>query len=178
MKWSEIDQQTCSVARTLAVIGDRWSMLIIRDTFLGTRRFEDFCRQLGISRPALTDRLRKLEQQGVMEKQPYQDRPPRFEYRLTEKGLDLYPIIMTMARWGDRWRDDGNGPPLEYKHLSCGHKTQAVMCCSECEKPLKAREVLPMVGPGLAAALKNVSPETANDQLPPFLQSPTARKKA
>lgn len=178
MKWSEIDQETCSVARTLAVIGDRWSMLIIRDTFLGTRRFEDFCRQLGISRPALTDRLRKLQQQGVLEKQPYQNRPPRFEYRLTEKGLDLYPIIMTMARWGDKWQDDGNGPPLEYKHLSCGHKTQPVMCCSECEQPLQAKEVLPQVGPGLRAALKNVSPETANNTLPPFLHYPNAGKSA
>jgi DNA-binding HxlR family transcriptional regulator len=178
MKWSEIDQETCSVARTLAVIGDRWSMLIIHDTFLGTRRFEDFCRQLGISRPALTDRLRKLEHYDVLEKQPYQDRPTRFEYRLTEKGVDLYPIIITMVCWGDKWQDDGNGPPLEYQHLSCGHKTQPVMCCSECAKPLHAREVLPQLGPGLKSALENVSPETANNTLPPFLHYPTTGKTA
>lgn len=171
MRWNEIDQQVCSIARTLAVIGDRWTLLVLRDLFLGTRRFEDFCRQLGISRPALTSRLRKLEELEVLEKRPYQQRPQRFEYHLTEKGLDLYPIIMTMARWGDRWQDDGNGAPLEYRHKRCGKITQPVMCCSECNEPMHPQDVTPLVGPGLRAAIEAAGDEAAETKLPHFLQA-------
>ncbi|MFT4824301.1 MAG: DNA-binding HxlR family transcriptional regulator [Halioglobus sp.] len=173
MKWSEIDSQTCSVARTLSVIGDRWSLLILRDIFLGTRRFEDLCKQLGVSRPALTQRLRKLEQQDVLHKRAYQDKPTRFEYHLTEKGVDLYPIIMTMAQWGDKWQGDGNGPPIEYQHKTCGHKTQAVMCCSECDEPLNAWEVSPQIGPGLKAAMAKATNKTIEENLPRSLRPHT-----
>lgn len=170
MKWSEIDSQTCSVARTLSVIGDRWSLLILRDIFLGTHRFEDLCKQLGVSRPALTQRLRKLEQQNVLQKRAYQEKPPRFEYHLTKKGIDLYPIIMTMAQWGDKWQDDGNGPPIEYEHKVCGHKTQPLMCCSECHEPLNAWEVSSQIGPGLKAALGNTKKQHTEERLPPSLR--------
>jgi DNA-binding HxlR family transcriptional regulator len=172
MRWSEIDQQTCSVARTLAVIGDRWSLLVLRDLFLGTRRFEDFCRQLGISRPALTKCLRKLEEHGVLEKRQYQSRPPRSEYHLTAKGLDLYPVMMTMASWGDRWQDDGNGAPIEYLHSSCGHKTRPTMHCSECHEPLHPHEVRPLLGPGLRAA--TAGQPIPISELQPFLRRAAA----
>ena len=171
MRWNEIDQEVCSVARTLAVIGDRWSLLVLRDLFLGTRRFGDCCQRLDISRPALSARLRKLEEQGVLTKRLYQERPRRFEYHLTEKGLDLYPIMMTMARWGDRWQNDGNGPPLEYLHNSCGHKTQPVLHCSECEEPLLPFDVTPLVGPGLQAAINAARDKEV--KLPPFLRAST-----
>lgn len=176
MKWSELDKETCSMARTLSVVGDRWSLLILRDIFLGRRRFEDLCTQLGISRPALTQRLRKLEQNEVLQKRAYQDNPPRFEYHLTEKGIDLYPIIMTMAQWGDKWKDDGNGPPIEYQHQLCGHKTKPVMCCSECNEPLNAWEVSPKIGPGLRAAMNKSSEPFAEEKLPPFLRPLTNAK--
>jgi DNA-binding HxlR family transcriptional regulator len=175
MKWNEIDQQTCSIARTLAVIGDRWSLLVLRDVFLGTRRFEDFCRQLGISRPSLTKCLRKLEEHGVLTKRQYQDRPPRSEYHLTEKGMDLYPVMMTMAGWGDRWQDAGEGAPIEYVHRSCGHKTQPIMVCTECHEPLRPGDVTPVIGPGLIAAAGGE--KIPREKLPPFLRRTSARLK-
>ncbi|MEP5763264.1 MAG: helix-turn-helix domain-containing protein [Halieaceae bacterium] len=178
MRWEDIDQQACSVARTLAVIGDRWTLLILRDAFLGTRRFEAFQRSLGISRHRLSDRLNKLVQQGVFNREAYQQRPQRFEYRLSRKGLALYPVMMTIAQWGNEWCDDGNGAPIEYLHRSCGQHTHAVLSCSECGERLQPAEVSPQVGPGLAAAMESGRPlygnsEQASDparQLPPLLQ--------
>ena len=101
----------CSVARTLSIIGDRWTLLVLRDAFLRTRRFEDFQRQLGVTRHLLADRLRKLVAAGILEKVRYQEKPTRYEYRLTEKGLELHPVIVSMLRWGDRWMADEHGPP-------------------------------------------------------------------
>jgi DNA-binding HxlR family transcriptional regulator len=100
MRWRDIGRTTCSVARTLAAVGDRWTLLVLRDTFLGIRRFEDFHADLGATRHRLADRLRTLVAHGVLERVPYQRRPPRFEYRLTEKGRDLYPVIVSPTRWG------------------------------------------------------------------------------
>jgi DNA-binding HxlR family transcriptional regulator len=103
MRWTDIDQQLCSVARALSVVGERWTLLILRDAFLGTRRFEQFQHNLGITRHRLSERLSKLVEQGVLVKVPYCDHPPRHEYRLTRKGLGLYPVLMSLARWGDDW---------------------------------------------------------------------------
>jgi DNA-binding HxlR family transcriptional regulator len=149
MRWDEIDQQTCSVARALAILGERWTLLILRDAFLGTRRFDQFQRSLGVTRHRLSERLGKLVDQGVMVKVPYQQRPLRHEYRLTRMGLGLYPVLMTIARWGDEWLDQGQGPPLEYLHQKCANKTRAVLTCSECGEPLRPEEVTPEVGPAL-----------------------------
>lgn len=101
MKWSELEQERCSVARAVSVIGDRWTLLVLRDCFLGLRRFEDFQQRLGIARPVLADRLRKLVEAGVLKKVAYQQAPVRHEYRLTPKGLDLHPVMMTLVHWGD-----------------------------------------------------------------------------
>ncbi|MDX1694794.1 MAG: helix-turn-helix domain-containing protein [Ketobacteraceae bacterium] len=158
MRWEEMQEETCSVARTLSVIGDRWTLLILRDAFLRVRRFEDFQKKLGISRHRLSERLKKLVKQGVMAKVQYQSSPPRYEYRLTEKGIDLYPVIMMMVRWGDKWMDDGNGAPMVYRHKSCGEHFTPVISCSECHEPLKAREVIPEYGPGLLAAGNHKEP--------------------
>src|SRR5699024_576506 len=98
----ELDQQPCSLARTLAVVGDRWTLLILRDCFLGVRRFEHFQSRLGVTRHVLADRLQKLVEYGVLRKQPYQERPLREEYRLTEMGLELHPVIIHLVQWGDR----------------------------------------------------------------------------
>ena len=178
MRWQDIDQQTCSVARALAIVGDRWTLLILRDVFLGTRRFGDLQRQLDISRHRLSDRLKKLTDSGVLTRRRYQEKPERFEYRLTEKGLALYPIMLTLAQWGTDWCDDGHGAPVDYLHKPCGHKTRPELCCSECHNKLLPQEVQATVGPGLAAAIERgegmfsqSGGTAASTRLPPYLRS-------
>ncbi len=156
MRWEDIDKQLCSVARSLSVVGERWTMLIIRDAFLGTRRFDQFQANLGVTRHRLSERLGKLVEAGVLVKVPYSDRPVRYEYRLTRKGLGLYPVLLTLGRWGDDWMDQGEGPPLEYVHQKCGHKTRPVLACSECHAPLRPEEVSPQMGPPLRALASRV----------------------
>jgi len=148
MRWDQIDEQPCSVARTLSVIGDRWTLLIIRDAFLKIRRFEDFQKNLGISRHRLSDRLKKLVEAGVFEKRPYQESPARYEYRLTEKGLELHPIVVAMVQWGNRWMDQGKGAPIVYQHKTCGQVFTPVLTCAECHEPLTPRDMKVLPGPG------------------------------
>jgi DNA-binding HxlR family transcriptional regulator len=131
----------CSIARTLEVIGERWSLLIVRDAFYGVRRFDDFRQDLGIARNVLTDRLNTLVAQGVFEKRQYEDRPPRFEYLLTPKGRELLPILLTMMRWGDRWEQEGD-PPASLLHTSCGNTTEPVVTCLHCREELRWRELV------------------------------------
>ncbi|MEH6583158.1 MAG: helix-turn-helix domain-containing protein [Halioglobus sp.] len=158
MRWDEIGQQTCSVARALSVVGERWTLLILRDAFLGSRRFEQFQKNLGITRHRLSERLTKLVEHGVLVKMPYHDRPLRYDYRLTRKGLALYPVLMSLGQWGDEWMDGGEGAPLEYIHQRCGKRTQAVITCSECGESLKPEEVETRLGKalqGVAAQMEN-----------------------
>ena len=142
---------SCSVARTLAVVGDRWTLMVLRDCFLGTRRFDDFQSQLGATPHVLSDRLRKLVEEGVLERVAYQERPRRHEYRLTEKGLDLYPVIASLVRWGDRWTAGAEGPPLLLHRRDCGHATTPTLCCSECGETLDPRHMEARPGPALRA---------------------------
>ena len=151
MKISDVGNQPCSVARTLSVIGDTWSMMIIRNAFLGIRRFDDFHKNLGVTRHVLTDRLNTLVNEGILHKVPYTETQKRFEYRLTEKGLALYPIIMSIVHWGDTFMDKGLGAPLDYVHETCGHTFHPVMVCSECSEPLSPKQVNVKVGKGLYA---------------------------
>ena len=158
MRWNEIGQYTCSVARALSVVGERWTLLILRDAFLGTRRFEQFQQHLGITRHRLSERLNKLVEHGVLVKVAYQDRPVRYDYRLTRKGLALYPVLMSLGHWGDEWMDGGEGAPLEYVHQGCGKRTHAVITCSECGELLRPEEVETRLVPGIkhiAALLEN-----------------------
>lgn len=150
MQWSELDQEPCSMARTLAVIGDRWTLLILRDCFLKVRRFDDFQRRLGIGRPILADRLRTLVDAIVLTKVAYQQNPTRFEYRLTQKGLDLYPVIMAIVHWGDTHMAGEKGRPLLHRHTTCGHTFDPMQVCSECREPLDPRAVDVAPGPGAA----------------------------
>ena len=137
------------------MLGDRWTLLILRDAFLGTRRFEDFQAQLGATRHLLADRLRKLVAHGVLSRERYCEHPPRFEYRLTEKGRDLYPVIIGLVRWGDRWMADETGPPLELIHRDCGHSMMPEMHCPKCSQQLKARDVFVKLGPALRAQYRH-----------------------
>ncbi|MGH7857196.1 MAG: winged helix-turn-helix transcriptional regulator [Candidatus Binatia bacterium] len=159
MRWSEIGTMTCSVARTLAVVGDRWTLLILRDAFLGVRRFEDFRADLGTTRHRLADRLKKLVAAGIFERVRYQERPPRFEYRLTEKGRDLYPLIVSMTRWGDRWMAGKDGPPVELVHRGCGHVVAPTLACPDCGAPIAARDMEARPGPALRRTFRRKKEE-------------------
>jgi DNA-binding HxlR family transcriptional regulator len=141
MLWNELAQEDCSLARTLAVVGDRWTLLVLREAFLRTRRFDDFQARLGIARRVLTERLALLVGEGVLEKIAYQQRPERFEYRLTEKGLGLYPVIVSMVHWGDQHYAGGREPPVIHRHKACGQDFRSVLTCSECGEPVTARDV-------------------------------------
>jgi DNA-binding HxlR family transcriptional regulator len=126
----------CSVARTLDVVGDKWTLLVLRDAFYGVRRFEDFARDLGIARNVLTDRLGRLVDAGVLERRQYETHPPRSEYRLTAKGRDLLPVILAMMHWGDTWQAEDDGGPVDLVHVGCGATTHAVSTCAGCGEPL------------------------------------------
>jgi DNA-binding HxlR family transcriptional regulator len=141
MKWENINEQVCSVARALSIVGERWTLLIIRDAFKGTRRFEGFHKNLGVTRHRLAERLAMLVDEGVLTKVPYSTHPERFEYRLTRKGLGLYPVLMTLSQWGDQWLSDEHGAPVKYWHSGCASDCHAVLACSECGEPLRAEEV-------------------------------------
>jgi DNA-binding HxlR family transcriptional regulator len=136
----------------MSVLGDRWTVLILRNAFMAMRRFDDFQANLGLPRHILSSRLKKLVEAGVFVKIPYQQGPVRYEYRLTDMGRDLYPVILALVGWGDKWLDEGKGAPLIYQHKKCGKMFTPVLACSECGEELKAREVIPMAGPGLQVA--------------------------
>ena len=161
MKWNSLEEQNCSMARTIAVIGDRWTLMILRECFLRVRRFEEFQDKLGITRHLLAARLKKLVQFGVLRRAPYQDSPKRHEYILTQKGLDLYPILMAIVHWGDVHMVDERGRPLLHEHKICGKTFDPVMICSECNKPLNAREVHTHPGPGARAARSGAGKKAA-----------------
>jgi DNA-binding HxlR family transcriptional regulator len=123
----------CSIARTLEVIGDRWTLLILRDAFKGVRRFDDLQRDLGIARNILTDRLQKLVDHGVLDRTPYQSRPLRYEYRLTPKGRDLSPALVALMHWGDKWLAEEGRPPLVLTHKRCGSPVDQSFICWHCD---------------------------------------------
>lgn len=147
MQRKSFEAMNCSVAQCLEVIGEWWSMLIVRDAFLGVRRFDEFQSRLGISRNILSTRLTGLVDAGVLDKVPYQDRPVRHEYRLTDKGRDLWPVLTAMRQWGDTWAAP-DGPPLELVHTSCGQITQVAHVCGVCGESIDHRSVRAVDGPG------------------------------
>ena len=142
----------CSVAQCLEVVGEWWSMLIIRDAFLGVTRFDRFQERLGISRNVLQQRLTHLVDAGVLVKVPYSEHPPRHDYRLTDKGRDLWPVITTMRQWGDTYAAP-DGPPLEVVHTSCHEVSHAVLSCSVCGEPMGPRDVKAVAGSGAVEGL-------------------------
>ncbi|MEP7026001.1 MAG: helix-turn-helix domain-containing protein [Actinomycetota bacterium] len=133
----------CSVARTLEVVGEKWALLAIREVFLGNRRFDEMTRRTGAPRDTLAARLRTLCGSGILERRQYSDHPARFEYHLTEAGRELYPVILTLMRWGDRHLAGGEGPPMVLEH-SCGHRLVAEVICEACGKPASAGSSRPV----------------------------------
>ncbi len=164
MKWKELEEEPCSMARTIGVIGDRWTLLILRECFLRTRRFEGFQSALGITRHLLAERLKKLVRLGILRRIPYQEAPKRHEYILTQKGLDLYPIMMALVHWGDTHMVDERGRPLLHQHRNCGKDFDPVMVCSECGEPLSAKEVHTHPGPGARGPLPIKTPDKPQSQ--------------
>ena len=142
------ESQNCSIARSLEIVGDRWTLLVIRSAFDGIHRFDDFQDALGVARNVLTDRLSRLCDEGIMRRVPYQDRPERFEYRLTRKGVGLWPAMMTLLMWGDRHYAP-DGPPLLIGHQGCSGTLTSLFICSTCDSPLGPGNVEPRPGPGL-----------------------------
>lgn len=149
MRWNEIDSQVCSVAKTLAIIGDRWTLLILRDCFLGVTKFSQFQQSLEITKHRLSDRLNKLVEADILKKQIYDANYGRFEYKLTAKGLELHPILMTLVTWGDKWTADADGAPLEYRHRNCDHIMKAELRCDHCQEVLDPFSVEVKLGPGI-----------------------------
>lgn len=167
MKWDTLEEEPCSLARSIGVIGDRWTLLILRECFLRTRRFEGFQSALGITRHLLAERLKKLVRMGVLRRIPYQESPRRHEYILTQKGLELYPIMMALVHWGDTHMLDERGRPLLHEHKKCGKLFDPVMVCSECGEPLLAREVVTHPGPGARKPATSSAPERPAKAKPP-----------
>jgi DNA-binding HxlR family transcriptional regulator len=132
--------RTCSIARTLEVVGEKWALLAVREVFLGVRRFDEMVARTGAPRDTLASRLRTLVAYGVLERRRYSDRPPRDEYVLTDVGRDLYPVILTLKQWGDTHRAGEEGLPLVLQH-SCGAVLEPVMVCRQCREEVVARDV-------------------------------------
>src|SRR3954452_14642724 len=147
MRRTSLADMHCSVARTVDVIGEWWTPLIVRDAFYGRTRFEDFQRSLGLARNVLTARLNRLVEAGIMARRQYADRPPRDEYVLTEKGRDLFPVIAALLAWGDRWTAGEAGPPLLLIH-ECGAPAALRPTCDKCGEPRGLDNIRPVPGPG------------------------------
>ena len=141
MSLSEIGRQTCSVARTVSVIGDPWTLMLLRELFLGSRRFDEFQAYTEASPHLLSVRLRGLVESGIVEMRPYQERPLRHEYHLTEKGIALWPVITALREWGDRWNQAPGAAPVKVTHRDCGGATRVKHACTACGKEVDARGV-------------------------------------
>ncbi|SCL23443.1 DNA-binding transcriptional regulator, HxlR family [Micromonospora pallida] len=144
--------QACSLARALDIVGDRWTLLIVRDALLGVTRFDGFLRNLGIARNILTDRLNTLVGTGVLDRTPYQDRPVRHEYHLTDRGRELLPVVLAVTQWGERHLADPADPSRLVEHRECGGSARATVICTDCGRPLAPTEVSSRPSPRPLAA--------------------------
>ena len=134
-------ERPCSVARSLEILSDRWVFLILREIFFGEHHYDQFQSNLGIATNILSRRLKSLVEHGVLEKQPDETDARRIRYSLTEKGLDLYSVTLSLIAWGDKWLADESGVPLKLHHKTCGHRLHPQMCCRQCGEVVKAKDV-------------------------------------
>jgi DNA-binding HxlR family transcriptional regulator len=151
------EPRACSIARTLELVGEKWALLAVREVFLGNRRFDEMVRQTGAPRDTLAARLRTLVGGGILERSQYSEHPARYEYRLTEAGRDLYPVIAALMRWGDQHLAGDDGPPLVLAHR-CGHRLVAQMVCEACREPLVSGDSKPLRGLDLDRAAASQPP--------------------
>lgn len=170
MRLDQINSQPCPVARAMAVIGDAWSVLVLREAFYGVRRFSEFVEYTGAQRTVVSDRLKRLVASGVLERVEYQQHPSRHEYRLTERGAQLQPVLLALAAWGNNWTSPEAGPLVSFTHTGCGHELGAAVFCDACGEPIDRRNVSAHPGPGypkdrpdLIAARRNRSRPTRKD---------------
>ena len=140
---NDYDGQICALARSLELIGERWTLLIVRDVFRGLRRFDEMQKSLGIARNVLTNRLERLVEEGILEKRRYQEHPPRCEYLLTEKGIDLWPVLISLIKWGDKYEPLGEFdglPPVIVRHRDCEGEVDEHFICEKCGERVWARQ--------------------------------------
>ncbi len=161
MRRRSFDTWPCSIARTVDLFGDAWTLLVLRELFFGETRFEGFVATLGIARNTLTDRLSVLVDNGVIERHAYQSDPVRHEYVLTSKGSDLFGVIMAINAWGDRWLAGAAGAPVTLRHTPCGHDLHAEVICAQCREPVRRADVTAHLGPGFPEKLAAHSAVTA-----------------
>lgn len=139
MRHDDLADVNCAIARTWAIVGERWTMMILREFFKGEHRFDPIARKLGLGRSVLTDRLRMLVDEGILERRRYDAAPERLEYHLTPMGEDLYPLLVAIINWGDRWMVDR--PPVTLTHRTCGHQPQLTLRCEHCDADLARRDI-------------------------------------
>lgn len=154
MRKTSFARWPCSIARMMDIFGDAWTVLVIREAFYGIRRFDELQRSLGIARNTLAERLRRLVDEGLMERRQYQAEPRRFEYVLTAKGRDFFGVIAAMSGWGDRWLAGDEGAPVTIRHERCGHDADAVVVCAACGEPLAFDDCSMRIGPGYPTKLQ------------------------
>src|SRR5919202_2942586 len=152
MPYRPFEGQNCSIATTLAIVGERWTLLVMREVLLGRRRFADIKRQTGIATNILSDRLDTLVEHGLLERRRYSEQPESYEYRPTERGRDLNPVLVALMQWGDRHLAGTKGPPRVVVHTTCGHDANPQLTCSHCGRPIAPDELRVRPGPGATAA--------------------------
>ena len=165
MSWDDIADSVCPIARSLAVLGDRWTMLLVREFFLGTRRFDALQAQTGMSSHLVSQRLKRLEQAGIVERRQYQSRPPRYEYRLTEKGLDLHGVVLALRAWGMRWYglDPASEPAVTLIHSRCGGAIGELTLRHDCGEVLQPRDIRVTFGDAFSAERQARQTSAARD---------------
>jgi len=156
MQRTDFSAMTCSIARSLAVAGEPWSPLVLRDVWVGINRFDHLQRDLGISRKVLAERLKHLVEEGMLERRRYSERPARHEYVLSRKGFEFVDVLMVMAQWGDRWTAGEAGPPVLRRHRACGNLTRIDLRCAECGETVTSSDVDVEPGPGLSTGAGEV----------------------
>jgi DNA-binding HxlR family transcriptional regulator len=145
---TNLSDVSCSIARSVDLVGDAWTVLILRDVFAGITRFDALARDLGLSRKVLAARLDDLVADGILTRRRYSARPPRYDYVATEKGADLYPVVLALLAWGDRWQAGSKGPPALVRHHDCGEHATPMVTCSECGGEMTLANTTGEAGPG------------------------------
>jgi DNA-binding HxlR family transcriptional regulator len=158
--------QADSVGRTLSLVGERWTIMILREAFFGVRRYGQFARNLNIPRPTLSLRLRKLVDSGLLDRVLYSTQPDRHEYRLTQAGRDLFPAVIALMRWGDDYLAGPEGPPIVLRHETCGNPTHPHLTCDVCGEEINTRNVRPERGPGFTTRPPSRSKRARRQRVP------------